>query len=446
MIKQLINNWGLKCFALSMVLVMFLSSFVGAVPEVDPYYLVHDLAGLLSDAEVDDLEELLNDLSIYYGLEFVFVTTDDAEGLSSMEYADDFFDYNYGYGSGESGVLCLVDMDNRQIWISTTGIGITYLNDADIEYILDEVYPYLVDGDYGDVGFKFAEATEDCIVDYLHNQAITEAAQEKVASLRTDLNKSSGSIIDLSGKLPTSRISDLNRQYQELYDNYHFSVSAVLVIDDVALYIPEYEMRNMVMQRNYETSQRVSQGDDAVKIYITFNQQKSTFGVYSQADDYSLLKSDSGYASQLNAAYESQGDPLKALEAFMPELTKDAQNYHDKYNDTFYQITSSISLFFSKANTHLLTALGGGAVCAFIAAVVTFSKHKSSLPGQASVMTYIGDNLVLTREVDSFVSTNTVQTVKPKNNSSSSSSGGSSSTSSHSSSSGSSHGGGGRSF
>ena len=35
-------------------------------------------------------------------MDIVIVTTDDAEGKSSLAYADDFFDYN-GYGVGENG-------------------------------------------------------------------------------------------------------------------------------------------------------------------------------------------------------------------------------------------------------------------------------------------------------------------------------------------------------
>ena len=61
------------------------------------------------------------------------VTTDDAQGKSATAYADDFFDEHST--EQEDGVALLIDMDNREITISTCGIAIRYLTDSRISWM-----------------------------------------------------------------------------------------------------------------------------------------------------------------------------------------------------------------------------------------------------------------------------------------------------------------------
>lgn len=104
-----------------------------------------DSAMLLDDTQATQLEQQLTELSSRHGLDIVVVTTDSTNGFSPMEYADDYYDYN---GFGPDGVLLLVSMEVGDWWISTAGYGITAFTDAGIEYIGDQVVPYLSDGDY----------------------------------------------------------------------------------------------------------------------------------------------------------------------------------------------------------------------------------------------------------------------------------------------------------
>lgn len=118
--------------------------------------LVFDDAMLFTEGEISKLEEEANKLSDEYNMDIVLVTTDDAEGKSSREYADDFFDYKgFGRGSDYDGILFLIDMDNREAYISTTGIGIRYLTDLRIEKILDLAYDGLSNGDYYSASLGF---------------------------------------------------------------------------------------------------------------------------------------------------------------------------------------------------------------------------------------------------------------------------------------------------
>ena len=107
---------------------------------------VYDEAGLLTEEERVALSEQVNVLREKTGWDIFAVTIDNANGKSSMAYADDLYDAQTAEDS--NGVLALIDMDNREIYLSTCGEAIRYLEDARIDAILDDAFSYVVDGDY----------------------------------------------------------------------------------------------------------------------------------------------------------------------------------------------------------------------------------------------------------------------------------------------------------
>ena len=122
---------------------------------------VVDKADLFNETEVTLLENNIKDISDKYSMDIVIVTTDDVNGKSSRDYADDFFDYEgYGLGNDYSGILLLINMDDREVYISTSGKGERYFTDDRIESILDNVYRYLSDGQYFDGAEEFLSNTE----------------------------------------------------------------------------------------------------------------------------------------------------------------------------------------------------------------------------------------------------------------------------------------------
>jgi uncharacterized protein len=101
---------------------------------------VADQAGLFSLSEQEQLGAAAQALGDQYRMDIVIITTNDAGGKTGQAYADDFFaNNNYGVGADYDGILLLLDMDNREIAITTSGIGIRYLTDSRIESILDAV-------------------------------------------------------------------------------------------------------------------------------------------------------------------------------------------------------------------------------------------------------------------------------------------------------------------
>lgn len=106
---------------------------------------VADQANLLSDRAKQELEDKLRQMSAKWNQDFVVVTTDDAEGKDSEEYADDYYDNN---GYQENGVLYLVDLDNGNVWISTAGAMIRFLTDRRIDSVIDAGYEDLHEKNY----------------------------------------------------------------------------------------------------------------------------------------------------------------------------------------------------------------------------------------------------------------------------------------------------------
>ena len=98
---------------------------------------VDDQAGLFSQEEKQELTDRIVKLTTDWNMDFVVVTTEDAEGKTAEEYADDYYDYN---GYAEDGVLYLIDLDNGSVWISTAGKMIRYLTDARIDAVIDAGY------------------------------------------------------------------------------------------------------------------------------------------------------------------------------------------------------------------------------------------------------------------------------------------------------------------
>lgn len=110
---------------------------------------VIDQAKLLSSSEQTSLEDAVSKLCETYPVDLVLVTIDNANGKSARDFADDYYDYNgYGVGQDATGMLFLIDMDNRELYISTTGAMIDVITDIRREAILDSGYEHLVSGNY----------------------------------------------------------------------------------------------------------------------------------------------------------------------------------------------------------------------------------------------------------------------------------------------------------
>lgn len=115
---------------------------------------VFDNAKLMGQSEIARLEDTIASMKKQYNMDFVVLTSNDPKTGRSQEFADDFYDNNgFGTGSDLSGVLLLVDMNNRNITVSTSGLMIRYVTDVRLNTLLDTAVPYLADGEYGQAAY-----------------------------------------------------------------------------------------------------------------------------------------------------------------------------------------------------------------------------------------------------------------------------------------------------
>jgi len=178
-VKSITGNQAISRSWLFMGLIIVFILLVGGAPLLAESRLVVDQAGLFTVAEASDLAGQAQQIGDAYGLELVIVTTDDAGGKSARDYADDFYDQNgYGVGSDKSGILFLLDLDNREAYISTAGDGIRYLTDQRIEDVLDAVFASgLTEGDYVAASRAFLTTTANFLAQGIPSDQYTVEEQ-----------------------------------------------------------------------------------------------------------------------------------------------------------------------------------------------------------------------------------------------------------------------------
>lgn len=111
--------------------------------------VVVDGAGLFSAAEQEKLADKIEKLADKTDMDYRVVTTDDTGGKSARQYADDMYEQlDAGRRGNHSGMLYLIDMDHREIYISTEGDMLRYLTDERIDALLDDATEQVKDGRY----------------------------------------------------------------------------------------------------------------------------------------------------------------------------------------------------------------------------------------------------------------------------------------------------------
>ena len=120
-------------------------SAIMSTPSVDATEKIYDFADLYTDDEEQSLYDKVKTFIDTYNMDFAIVTISENNKASEVEYSDDFYDYN---DFDVNGLLFLIDMDNRQIYMSTAGSAIRMYTDARIDYLMDNVYQYMTDKEY----------------------------------------------------------------------------------------------------------------------------------------------------------------------------------------------------------------------------------------------------------------------------------------------------------
>lgn len=103
---------------------------------------VYDYAQVLTVEEEANLKKNVDLYIANHNMDMALVTVKYHEKTNTMNYADDFYDYNgFGIGTNYDGVIFVIDFTfgYTDIWMSTSGKAINVYSDVRIDSILDNV-------------------------------------------------------------------------------------------------------------------------------------------------------------------------------------------------------------------------------------------------------------------------------------------------------------------
>lgn len=105
-----------------------------------------DQAGLLAEEDGKAIVRQIEKMESATGWDIMAVTTEDAGGMDAETYAETWFD---DYTENDSGVICLIDMENREIAVKAFGECRYYVTDSRRDKILDAGYEEITGERYG---------------------------------------------------------------------------------------------------------------------------------------------------------------------------------------------------------------------------------------------------------------------------------------------------------
>ena len=175
------------CAALLLCAVLALSASLTVLAATYPAGIdesltrVDDGASLLASGQAESLNTRARALAQQYHMDIVIVTRQGIGGKTPTAFADDYFDYG-GYGwRGEdeagdittgSGILLLIEMNERDVLISTKGKGQFVFRDGVWEQMITAIKPQLKSGDYAGAFGRFLDEAESRLKAYEAREGI----------------------------------------------------------------------------------------------------------------------------------------------------------------------------------------------------------------------------------------------------------------------------------
>jgi hypothetical protein len=115
-------------------------------PNIVTNTTIHDIGDLLSAEEEETLLDEFSQICVDKQVNILFLTTNDAEGLTTKNWSDSYMDKLYT--DYDQNIAFIIDMDNREYYINTMGNFIDWLDSDEIEEALDLGYEYVANQQY----------------------------------------------------------------------------------------------------------------------------------------------------------------------------------------------------------------------------------------------------------------------------------------------------------
>ncbi len=132
-----------------------------------------DGANLLTDSEEEELQALAVSAAKELKLDIIIITANDTYGVEPATYAKEFYDKNdFGYEyAGGSGIMLVIDIANREVYIGTVGLAKICIDDDEIEEILDKITGYASSEQYATLCKRFISVIKPYITEETNNSS-----------------------------------------------------------------------------------------------------------------------------------------------------------------------------------------------------------------------------------------------------------------------------------
>ena len=141
--------------------------------ENDPHYakyvgnslvVIDDKAHIWDEATIAGVLENAKAMSELSGYSIMIVVTNDMFEMTSEEFADDYYDYVLTSNEGDTeliadGYLFLINLADREYYLSTCGKAIDVYTDTAIDELFNEIRQFMVEGNYEAAVNKVIEKT-----------------------------------------------------------------------------------------------------------------------------------------------------------------------------------------------------------------------------------------------------------------------------------------------
>ncbi len=152
------------------LLVIVLGILPASADNAHPARVVDDY-GVLDATLLQSLNEKMDEISVRHNVDVALLITANPGEKSYEAFADDYFDYN-GYGIGENfdGIMLVYfveggDNGNGYVHITTCGMGIDAITDANEDAIFDRIASDIVSGNYEYAFTEYADMCDEYITD-----------------------------------------------------------------------------------------------------------------------------------------------------------------------------------------------------------------------------------------------------------------------------------------
>lgn len=156
-IKKRYPIMAVMLLLLSLFLIPIDSAFA-ETKEVNQH--IYDNAELLSTDQLSDLEAMCTEYSEKDNVDIIIMTHNDSNAVYAEKYISDFYDKMLY----ENCVILLVDMVNRDVVIEDYGkFAKSKMSSKDLSTMIEEITPYLSDGDYATAFEKYIKSSDNFI-------------------------------------------------------------------------------------------------------------------------------------------------------------------------------------------------------------------------------------------------------------------------------------------